>query len=62
MRTIQKLTGEVFGRDVSLSENMTDRQKEWMKDIDLKRNDINTFCSTAFSTALSDGLTYVLAD
>lgn len=62
LRTRQKLVGEVFGKDVTLSEDMSDAEKEWMEDIDLKGNDINTFASTVFAQALSDGVTYILAD
>lgn len=62
LRTRQKLVGEVFGKDVTLNENMSDEEEVWMENIDLKGNDINTFASTVFAQAMSDGVTYLLAD
>ncbi len=62
-RTIQKLTGEVFCKDVDVGEDVPPQVAEWAsEDIDLQGRNLSRFAQKVFMAALRDGVTHILAD
>ncbi|RLE28253.1 MAG: hypothetical protein DRJ65_00050 [Acidobacteria bacterium] len=61
-RTIKVLTGKVFRKPVETSENMPKLIREWLVDVDLEGNSVDTFSRKVFSDALAMGLSHVFVD
>lgn len=58
-RTIQKLTGEVFNKDIIVDSSVNDKVKDLFTDIDLEGNSLNFFCQETFEEALIDGVVHI---
>lgn len=62
-RTVQKLTGEVFCKDVDVGEDVPPQVAEWAsEDIDLQGRNLSRFAQKVFMAGLRDGVTHILAD
>jgi hypothetical protein len=61
-RTIQKLTGEVFSKDVDVGDDVPEQIKEWLENIDLQGRNESRFAQEVFAAALKDGVTHILVD
>lgn len=62
-RTTQKLTGEVFCKDVALGEDVPPQVAEWAsEDIDLQGRNLSRFAQEVFKAGIRDGVTHILAD
>lgn len=61
-RTIETLASKPFTKPVTLSEDMPPDVEEWMENVDLQGNTIDTFGLQVFDAALADGLTHILVD
>ena len=62
-RTIQKLTGEVFSKDVDMGDDVPPQVAEWAtEDIDLQGRNLSRFAQEVFKAGLRDGVTHILAD
>jgi hypothetical protein len=61
-RTIEKLKGEVFSKDVDVGDDVPDQIKTWLEDIDLQGRNESRFAQEIFKAALRDGVTHILVD
>lgn len=61
-RTIEKLKGEVFSKDVTLGDDVSQQIKDWCEDIDLQGLNISRFSQGVFKGALKDKVSYILVD
>jgi len=61
-RTVQKLTGEVFGKEIILSEDVPNIIAEYCEDIDRNGKGLNRWSQQVFFDGLSDGVIHVLVD
>jgi len=61
-RTIHKMSGEVFSKDIVESDDMSDDIKELMLDVNLEGKDITSFSRSIFAKALAAGIVHVLVD
>lgn len=59
---VKKLTGRVFSKPISLSDDTDSKIVEYNDNIDMLGSDINTFWRNVFEDALIKGLSYVLVD
>lgn len=60
--TVKALTGRVFSRPISLSDDTNKKIVQYNDNIDLLGSDINTFWRNVFEDAMIKGLSYVLVD
>lgn len=61
-RTIEKLVGEMFKEKISVSEDVADDVKDWLKDIDRQGNDITSFMVKAMTSGTHEGIVHILVD
>ncbi len=61
-RTIEKLKGEVFSKDVKLGDDVPEQIKGWCENIDLQGLNISRFSQEVFKAALKDKVAYILVD
>jgi hypothetical protein len=61
-RTLQKLTGEVFSKDMVLQEDTPQEIKDWVEDVDDEGNDLGRFSWLVFEDALAVGSSFILVD
>lgn len=61
-RTVQKLTGEVFSKDVDVGEDVPKAIQDWLEDVDLQGRNESRFAQEVFQTAIKDGTTHILVD
>lgn len=62
-RTCQKLTGEVFSKEISLDEDVPSEIKAWCQDdIDLEGSNLTQFATGVFFTGVAKGVAHVLVD
>lgn len=61
-RTIQKLTGEVFSKDIVLNDDVPAEVREWCENIDQEGNNLSRFCQDVFTDALAYGVSHVLVE
>ncbi len=61
-RTLEKLTGEVFSKDISLGEDVPAKIAEWSENLDLQGANESRFAKEVFKAALKDGVTHILVD
>ena len=61
-RTIHKMSGEVFAKDIGLNDDVSEDIKELMEDVDLEGRNLTRFCRPVFSKALGEGVVHVLVD
>ena len=61
-RTVQKLTGEVFSKDVDVGDDIPESIKLWLEDVDLQGRNESRFSQEVFQTAIKDGVTHILVD
>ena len=61
-RTIQKLTGEVFSKPITPSEEVPEYLTNMFDDIDGEGNSVDVFCQDVFSDDLVDGVAHILVD
>jgi hypothetical protein len=61
-RTVQKLTGEVFSKDIDVGEDVPAQIKEWLEDADLQGRNLSRFAQEVFFTGDKDGVTHILVD
>ena len=61
-RTLDKLTGEVFSKDVALGEDVPPKIAEWCENLDLQGSNLSRFAKEVFKAAEKDGVTHILVD
>lgn len=61
-RTIEKLKGEVFSKDLALGDDVPAQIKDWCEDIDLQGKNESRLAQEIFKAALKDGVTHILVD
>jgi len=61
-RTVQKLTGEVFSKDIDVGKDVPGPIQEWLDDVDLQGRNLSRFAQDTFKSALKDKVSYVLVD
>jgi hypothetical protein len=61
-RTVQKLTGEVFSKDVDVGDDVPEPIKGWLEDVNLQGRNESRFAQEVFQTAIKDGVTHILVD
>jgi hypothetical protein len=61
-RTLEKLTGEVFSKDIALGEDVPAQIIEWCENIDLQGANLSRLAKEVFKAALKDGVTHILVD
>ena len=61
-RTLEKLVGEVFSKNIFLGEDVPPKIAEWCENIDLQGANLTRFVREVFKAALKDGVTHILID
>lgn len=61
-KAVKSLTGKVFSRPITISENMPEALVGWSDDVDLMGNDLNVFAKRVFKDGLTVGLAHILTD
>jgi len=61
-RTIQKLSGEVFSKDVSLDDDVPEEIQGYCEDVDLAGRNLSQFSRAVFDAAINDGVTHILVE
>lgn len=61
-RTVQTLTGKVFSKPIAVGDNVPDKIKAWMPDIDLQGRNLDAFASGIMEKALGYGLAGIYVD
>jgi hypothetical protein len=61
-RTIEKLVGQIFKEPVTVSDENTEDQKEWFKDIDRQGNDLTVFFTRQMKIGIHEGATFWLVE
>jgi len=61
-RTVQRLTGEVFSKELNKGENFNEALSEWCDDVDGEGKNLDRFSWEVFAAALSRGYTFLLVD
>ena len=60
-RAIQGLVGRVFSK-VMEPQEVPERFEEYYEDIDFQGNNIDMFCKDVFTTAMTEGISYIFVD
>jgi hypothetical protein len=61
-RTLQKLAGEVFSKDIALQDDVPEQIKTWCEDVDLQGRNESRFAQEVFMAVMKDGVTHILVD
>lgn len=61
-RTLQKMVGEVFSKDLVLGEDVPSEIKSLCENIDMQGKNESRFAQEVFKAALKDGITHILVD
>ncbi|MBS7703303.1 DUF4055 domain-containing protein [Chelatococcus asaccharovorans] len=59
---VRNITGRVFAKPLSMSEDMPEIVDGWTEDIDLRGNSLDRFARTFFADALAFGQSHILVD
>lgn len=62
MDIVDNLSMRPFQEPTKLSDQSTQRFKDFAEDVDARGDDLNTFAAKSFRSALEDGITWVLVD
>ena len=55
-RTVQTLSGKPFSKPITFGEDIDDRMREWLADIDLEGRNLDAFAADVFEGAMGYGL------
>lgn len=61
-RTLEKLVGEVFSKDIALGEDVPAQIQEWCENIDNQGRNLSRFAFEGLKEALKDRIAYILVD
>lgn len=61
-RSIKTLTGKVFNKPIAISEDVPEKIKQYLQNVDLMGRRLNVFAQDVFEDALVCGISYILVD